>query len=102
MCIRDSLSRDQVRIVRHNATRVHHAKLAAEPLTLAINAVAGDARLVAHDRAATLGEPVEKRGLAHVGPAHDGYQWEGRGAGLSGRCRSTILRQDKLQSRSLT
>ena len=72
-----NLRGNQLRVVGHNAARVHQAKLPALPLELAIDAVAGDAGLVAHNRAAaavsrlksvdlpTLGRPtIATRGSA--------------------------------------
>ena len=66
--------RDQLGIVGHDAARIDQAKLPPGPFVLAIDAVARDARLVAYNRAAAFGEPVEERGFAHVGPAHYGHQ----------------------------
>ena len=44
----------------------------AGPLDFAVDAVAGDAGLIADDGAAGAGEAVEERGLADVGAAADG------------------------------
>ena len=57
---------------RHEPARVHEVERAAVPLDVAVEAVARHAGLVVHDRVAALGEAVEERALAHVGPADDG------------------------------
>ena len=64
----------QFRVVGHDAAGVDQAKLPAGPIVLAIDAVAGDAGLVPNNGSAALGEPIEERGFAHVGPAHNGHQ----------------------------
>ena len=53
------LGGDQFRVVGHNAARVHQAELPARPLVLAVDAVAGNAGLVAHNGAAALRQAVE-------------------------------------------
>src|SRR6185295_17068023 len=51
---------------------VHDGGLPALEDHGAVEAVAGDAGHVAHERAPAADEPVEERGLAHVRAAHDG------------------------------
>ena len=75
--------RDEVFVVGKNAARINDAQLAAAPFGLAIETVARDAGLIAHNGAARADQPVEQRGFADVGAAHDG---DGRHAG-SGRSR---------------
>jgi hypothetical protein len=60
--------------VRNDPTRIYHAHAASAPLGLAIEAIARDARLVAHDGPAGTDETVEKCGLAYVGASHDRYR----------------------------
>src|ERR1700733_691373 len=50
----------------------------AGPLDLAVDPVPGNARFIAHDRAARTGETVEESGFAHVGAADDGQNRPGR------------------------
>ncbi len=44
--------RNQLRVVGKDAAGIHHPSMLARPLDLAVNPVTGDARLIAHDRAA--------------------------------------------------
>src|SRR5260370_18869242 len=46
------------------------------PLRFAVNAVAGDPRLVGDDGAASAGQTIEERRLAHVGAAHNDERWD--------------------------
>ena len=64
--------RNQLRVVGQDAAGIDHAGMLAGPLDLAVDPVAGDARLIAHDRTARAGETVEECGLAHIGAADDG------------------------------
>ena len=57
--------------------------LHASPVGLAVEAVAGDAGLVADDGAARTDEPVKERGLADVGAADDGDSDGGAAANFS-------------------
>ena len=68
---------DEGVVVGDDAAGVDDAGVAAHPLDLAVDAVAGDAGLVADDGAAGAGEAVEEGGLADVGAAADGDQREG-------------------------
>ena len=61
-------------VVGDDAAGVDDAGDAAVPADLAIDAVAGDAGLVADDRAAGLGELVEEGGFADVGASADGEE----------------------------
>ncbi len=70
----EDLAGDKGFVVGHDATGIDQTRLAALPLDLAVDAVAGDAGLVADDGAAGAGEAVEERALAHVGAAADGEQ----------------------------
>ncbi len=58
-------------VVGNDAAGIHQASEAAVPADLAIDAVAGDAGLIADDGAAAAGESVEEGGLADVGAADD-------------------------------
>ena len=51
---------------------VSTTRVCAQPLSFAVDAVAGDARLVAHDGAARPNQPVEQRGLADIRTADNG------------------------------
>jgi len=81
----EDLRRNQRFVIGHDATRIHQARRAAGPANLAVDAVARDARLVADNGAARLGEAVKERGFADVGAAHNGKGGHrgraGRGAG---------------------
>src|SRR2546430_2155034 len=64
------------------------------PFSLAVDAVAGDARLIGDDSAARAGQTVEERGLAHVGATDDNERWEQIGhrflsSALYGCCRAS-------------
>ena len=48
---------------------------AATPLRFAVDAVAGDARLVGDDRATGARQTIEESGLAHIGAADDDERW---------------------------
>ena len=89
---------DQLGIVGHDAARVDQPKSPAGPLVFAVDAVAGDAGLVAHNGAAAVRQPVEERGFAHIGPAHNGHQRQRVRAGCGGYNRSAIRRQNNLQT----
>ena len=59
---------------------IDDAQMASAPFRLAVEAVARDAGLVADDGAARAHQPIEERGFADVGTAHDGDGWNaGRG-----------------------
>ena len=66
------LGRNQLRVIGQDAAGIDHPRMAAGPLDLAIDPVPGDARFIAHDRAAGTGETVEESGFAHIGTADDG------------------------------
>ena len=70
----EDFRRDAGLFVGQQAARIHDFEGAAVPLRNAVNAVAGDARFVRHDRAAAFREPVEQRGFAHVGPAQNHHR----------------------------
>ena len=67
------LRRNQLRVVGQDAAGIDHPRMLAGPLDLAVDPVAGDARLIAHDRTARTGETVEESGFAHIGAADDGH-----------------------------
>ena len=67
---------DEGFVVGDDAAGVDDAGVGAHPLDLAVDAVAGDAGLVADDGAAGAGEAIEEGGLADVGAAADGDERE--------------------------
>ncbi len=73
-CLRKDLCRNQRVVVGHNAAGVDDARDLPLPLDLAVDAVAGDAGLIADDRAPRAGKPVEQGRLAHIRPPADGNQ----------------------------
>ena len=72
-----NLGGDEIFFFGKDAAGVDDAQVAAFPLRVAVEAVAGDAGLVADDGAARAHDAVEERGLAYVGAAHDGDGGEG-------------------------
>ncbi len=82
----EDFSGDEIRVVRDDAAGVDEARGASGPFDFAVDAVAGDAGLVADDGAAAAGEAIEERGLADVGAAADGEDGQigGGDAGLIG------------------
>ena len=68
-----NFARDQRLVVRHHPAGVHNFQRTPAPFGFAIDAIAGDARLIGDDGAARPGEPVIKRGFAHIGAPHN-YQ----------------------------
>src|SRR6202041_810504 len=72
-------------ILGNDSAGVHDFKGAAFPGAGAVDAVASNARLVGHDRAARRGEAIEQRGLAHIGAAddHDGWKFGRHGDAAS-------------------
>ena len=63
---------DNCLVVGEECRRYRRGARCARPIRPAVDAVAGDAGLIADDGAARAGEAVEERGLAHVGTADDG------------------------------
>ena len=61
-------------VVRNNSAGVYHAQQTSVPVDFTIETVPRDAGLIAHNGAARSREPIEERGFAHVGPAHDRYE----------------------------
>ena len=61
----------QRRALRDPAARVDEGERHALPVGVDELAVAGDARLLLHDRDALAHDPVHQRGLPHVGPTDD-------------------------------
>ena len=59
-------------VVGNDAAGIDHAQHLARPFGFAVEAVAGDAGLVADDGAARSDQPVEQRRFADVGAADDG------------------------------
>ena len=87
---------DELRIVGHNAAHIHQPVAPPRPLVLAINTVARNARLVAHNRAPAPGDPVEERAFAHVGPPHNRHQGQMCSSRARGHNRSAIRGQNLL------
>ena len=75
--------RNEVFVFGENAAGIHDAQMASAPFGLAVEPVARDAGFVADNGAPRADQPVEERGFADVGAAHDG---DGGHAG-SGRSR---------------
>src|SRR5688572_24969294 len=65
-------------VVRHNAARIDQGKLFSRPLNFPVNAIARDARLVAHDGAPLADKTIEERGFAYVGTPNDCDLWRFR------------------------
>ena len=59
-------------VVEHQAAGVDDAELPIPPVALLIGAVAGDPRLIVHDRLPAAAQTVDEGGLAHIGAAEDG------------------------------
>ena len=78
----EDLRRDELLVFGNDAARIHHPKLAPAPFRLAVETVASDAGLVADDGAPRSGQPVEERGFADVGAAHDSNQGQHGGIGF--------------------
>ena len=57
---------------------VNEEHLPAEPLTVAVDAVPGDARGIVDDGEALSDEFVEQGRFADVGPSYDGNNWFGQ------------------------
>jgi len=72
---------EQRGVVGDDAAGVDQARVGGLPLDEAVDAVAGDAGLVADNGAARAGEAIEERRLADVGAAADGDEWERAGGG---------------------
>src|ERR1700738_998673 len=71
MGLPQNLLRDERLIVGDDAPGVDNLKRVAAPVRLAIDTIAGDARLVGHNGAARAGEAIEKSGLADIWAAHN-------------------------------
>ncbi len=67
------LGQDDVIGMGLDAAGVHQQHGVAQPLTVPVDAVPGDAGRVVHDGEALTDEFVEQGGLAHVRPAHNGH-----------------------------
>jgi hypothetical protein len=67
--------RYEVFVVGEDAARIHHPELVAAPFHLAIEAVAGDAGLVADDGAPRSGQMIEQRRFADVRASDNGHEW---------------------------
>ena len=75
---------DEGRVVGDDAAGVDEARGGGLPLDEAVDAVAGDSGLVADDGAAGTGEAIEEGGLADVGAAADGDEWQARDGRVEG------------------
>ena len=90
----EDLRRNQRLIIRHHAARIDDPRLAPHPLNLAIDAVARNPRLIAHDRPPRSRQPVEQRALPTFGRPHtaiSGSVASIRALGLSHHLRSQQL-----------
>ncbi len=67
----EDLGGDEIGVIRDDAAGVDDASGAPGPFDLAVDAIAGDARLVTDDGPPRAGKAVEERGLADVGAAAD-------------------------------
>ena len=68
------LRRNQRLIIRNHAAGIDDPRLPAHPLDLAIDAVACNPRLIAHDRSPRSRQPIEQRALTHIRPPANGNQ----------------------------
>ena len=64
--------RNEIFVFGKDAAGVDDAQLASAPFRFAVEAVARDAGLVADNGAPRAHQPIEQRGFADVGAAHDG------------------------------
>jgi len=82
--LKEDFGGDEFGVVGDDAAGVDQAGGGGLPLDEAVDAVAGDAGLVADDGAARAGEAIEECRLADVGAAADGDEWERAGGGGAG------------------
>ena len=69
------LGQIRVVLIEEQAGGIGNSELTAIPERLAVEPVAGGARLILDDRAALADQAVEKGRLAHIGPADNGDNW---------------------------
>ena len=80
---------------QRQAAGIHHLEALAQPFRARHQAVARHAFLRVHDRQPAPHQPVEQRGLAHVGPAHDRH--DPLGLGFSCHRQSCPFRKSNIQ-----
>ena len=68
------LAGDVLGIVHHDAAGIDQLEAPAVVFGEAVQAVAGDAGLVAHDGAALPGNAVKEGRFSDIGPAHDDHR----------------------------
>jgi hypothetical protein len=61
---------------RHPSTRVNHTEFLANPLNVALKAVAGDTRLILDNCNLGAQKPIEESALTHIGSSDDHYGWQ--------------------------
>ena len=75
-----NLSRDEICVLRNDATRIHDAKLSPTPLRVPIEPVASNARLIAHNGPPRADDAIEQGRFTNIRPAHDRKNRQGRRA----------------------
>src|SRR5258708_5866756 len=70
--------RDEILVFRNDSAGVDNADAPPAPFGVSVQTIARDSRLVTDDGTARADDPVEQRGLAYVGSAHDGERRNAR------------------------
>ncbi len=70
-----NLRRDECIVMRDDAARIDQAEAFAAIFDLAVNAVAGNAGLIADDGSPVAQDRIEQGRFANVGPPDDDYGW---------------------------
>ena len=70
LCLLEYFCGDVFRLVHHDPAGIDHLKLPPVIPRLSVNPVPRDPRLVAHNGAPRLRDPVEQRGFSNVGTPH--------------------------------
>ena len=61
---------------RLKAARIHHDVGTGTDASLTVLAISGETRKICHDGISAAGEPIEKRRLADIRPAHESDDWK--------------------------
>src|SRR5437879_6771610 len=85
---------NQSLVVRHDTACIDYFQRPAAPFGPAVDAIAGNTRLIGDNGATRASQTVEERGLAHVGATDDNERWEQIGhrflsSALYGCCRAS-------------
>ena len=56
--------------------RIHHDVWTGTDASLTVLAISGETRKICHDGISAAGEPIEKRRLADIRPAHESDDWK--------------------------